>query len=128
MIFPVCEFQLQLLQLRLLRIVMLRLFRLLPQGVGFVLEFLDHVVDTDEVLLGLFQFTECGFLSVFILRNTGDLIEEEAALFGSDVQDQVNLALLHNGVRIYTDTGVHKEFADVSEAAGVPVDQVAALT
>ena len=92
------------------------------------MQLLDDIVDADEVLLGFFQFPNRGLLAVFILRDAGDFVKQEPPFFWAHVENQIDLALLHDRVSIYTDAGVHEEFADIAQPTWSLVDKVAALS
>ena len=104
------------------------MFRLCFQRFGFALQLLDDIVDADEVLLSLFQFPNRGLLAMLILRDAGDFVKQEPPFFGAHVENQVDLALLHDRIGIHSDAGVHEEFADIAQPTRRVVDKVAALT
>ena len=94
-----------------------------------MLQFLNYIVDTDEVFAPSVRgLRSAVFFRWLILRNASDLIKEgNGVSSGSHVQDQVNLALLHNRISINTDTSIHKKFADIAEPTRILINQITAF-
>ena len=62
-----------------------------------------------------------------VFRDAGGFLEDGAAILGPRGQDQVDLALLHNGIGRPADAGVHEEFLDITQAAERLIKEVFAL-
>ena len=65
---------------------------------------------------------------MFIFSDPGNFVKKVSALFRPRIQNEINLALLHNGVCGYTNSGVHKEFSNIAEQTRAVVNQVATFT
>src|SRR5688572_27389807 len=63
-----------------------------------------------------------------VFRNARGLFDQLAAIGRSRAENHADLALLDNRVGLGAKAGVHQQLVDVSEPAGLAVDQVLALT
>ena len=63
--------------------------------------------------------------AMFVFGDTRDLVEQETTFLWAGIEDQINLTLLHNGVRVDTNPRVHKEFCNISPETRGLVDKVA---
>src|SRR5207249_12207113 len=64
-----------------------------------------------------FQFAERFFFLRFVFSDSGRFFKNAAPIFRTRTQDQVDLALLHDGVSGATHSGVGEQIVDVLQAA-----------
>src|SRR5438874_13640010 len=86
------------LQVRMQRLISPRLAGLPLQRTNLALHFLDDVADAQQICFRRLQLAERFFLLRFIFRDSGGLFENAASIFRTGTQNQVDLALLHDGV------------------------------
>ena len=101
--------------------------RLLTQGLHLQLQLLDLVVDTEEILLRLFQLPLRFFLSVTKTGNAGGFLKNlppVGALVGNDLGDA---ALADDGIAVPAQAGVHEQVVDVLQTHLLPVDIILAV-
>jgi hypothetical protein len=103
-------------------------------GVGLALEgaqlapdLAQEVLEAGEVALGGGEAPLGPLLALAVLEDAGGLLEDQAALLGSGVEDGVDLALAHDDVLLAADAAVGEQVLDVEQAARHPVDGVLAL-
>ena len=97
------------------------------QGSDLALHFAHDVVDADKIRFGVFELAQ-GFAFLRLeLGDAGGLFEHGATIFRTTAQDQVDLALLHDGVAAATNPRIHEEIVDVAQAARRLVEQVFTL-
>ncbi len=105
-----------------------RLRGLALQRAALLLDLEHDVVDAREVLLRGIELQLGGAAARLVLRDPRGLFDQLPAIGGTRTEDQANLALLDDRVRLGAETGVHQELVDVLEPADLPVDQILALT
>ena len=77
------------------------------------LHFFDHVADAKEIRFGRFEFAQRFLLLRFVFSDSGGFFKNAASIFGTRTQDQIDLALLHDGVGGASDAGVGEQTVDV---------------
>ena len=97
------------------------------EGIRLALHLREHVGQAREVDLGLLELAG-GVASLgLVFRDAGRLFEDGPAILGPRGQDQVDLALFHDGIGGPADARVHEELLDVAQAAEGFVEEVFAL-
>jgi len=91
------------------------------------LDFVEDIAEAQEVLLGASEFPFGLFAFGLVLGDAGGFLEDEAAFVRVGLEQHVHLALFDEAVGIDADAGVHEEFADVAQAAGLAVQEVLRL-
>ena len=107
--------------------VLLRLFRLVPQGLHLELQLRNFVVDADQVFLCPLQLPLRLLLPVAEAGDAGGLLEDLPALAAPGGEDFVNFALADDGIALPPKAGVQKQLRHVLEADGLAVDVVFAF-
>ena len=106
------------------RLVPPRLARLPLERAELPLDLADHVGQAGQVGFGLFEFAR-GFLALaLVFGDARRLLENRAPVLGPGRQDQVDLALLHDGIGRTPDAGIHEKLLDVAQPAQGTVEQV----
>ena len=98
------------------------------QGADLALHLAHDVVDADEIRFGVFELAQRFAFLRFELGDAGGFFEHGATIFRTTAQDQVDLALLHDGIAAATDARVHEKVVDVPQAARRFVEQVFAFS
>src|SRR6267378_3133238 len=101
------------LQIRMQRLISPRLAGLPLQRTNLALHFLNDVADAQQICFRRLQLAERFFLLRLVFRDSGRFFENAASIFGTRTQDQVDLALLHDGVGSAPDAGVSEQAVDV---------------
>ena len=104
---------LECLQVRMQRLISSRLARLSLEGTNLPLHFLNDVADTQQIRFGRFHFAQRFLLLRFVFSDSGGFFKNAASIFGTRTQDQIDLALLHDGVGGASDAGVGEQTVDV---------------
>src|SRR5947209_19832716 len=94
------------LQVRMQRLISPRLAGLPLQRTNLALHFLNDVADAQEVCFGRLQLAESFFLLRFVFGDSGGFFKNAASIFGTGTQNQVDLALLHDGVGGPSNAGI----------------------
>jgi hypothetical protein len=104
-----------------------------PRLAGLALERADLAFDlandvgeADEIGLGVLELAERLLFLALVFRDAGGFLEDGAAVLRARGKDEIDLALLHDGVGGAADAGVHEELVDVAQAAGRLVELVLA--
>ena len=105
------------LQVRMQRLISPRLARLSLQRPNLPLHFLNDVADAQQIRFCRFQFAERFFFLRFVFSDSGRFLKNAAPIFRTRTQDQVDLALLHDGVSGATHSSVGEQTVDVLQAA-----------
>jgi putative FmdB family regulatory protein len=116
----------EVFELVAVRDVALGLGGLALEGREAPLDLGDDVPDAQEVLARLVHLELGLLLPGLVLGDAGGLLDEEAAVLGAGGDDEPDLALLDDGVRLGADAGAEEEVGDVLEADLGLVDQVLA--
>ena len=82
----------------------------------------------NQVLLSALQFALRFHFARAELGNTSCFLKNRPTFKRGGAQHGVHLSLLNDGIGIVTDTRIHEEFLDVTQAHLAPVDQVLAAT
>ena len=90
-----------------------RLARLPLQRTDLTLHFFDDVADAQQIRFGRFEFAQRFLFLRLEFRDPGRFLENTAAIFGSRTQDQVDLALLHDGIGGAANSGIGEQTVDV---------------
>ena len=98
----------QLFQFFLFLQINTRRLRLLFQRLNLFFQLRHNVVDTDEILLFVFQLRLCRRLPALKLYNPGGFVKEFPSFFRLAAQNLVDLSLSDNGIPFLTDTGIVK--------------------
>ena len=100
-------------------------------GIGLALErpelaadLAQEVLQAGEVALGGRQLALGLLLATAELQDAGGLLDDEAALLGTGVEDGVDLALADDDVLLAADAGVGQQLLDVEQPARRAVDGV----
>ncbi len=101
------------LQVRMQRLISPRLAGLPLQRTNLALHFLNDVADAQQICFRRLQLAERFFLLCFVFGDSGCFFENAASIFRTRTQDQVDLALLHDGVGSAADAGVSEQAVDV---------------
>ena len=109
------------------RLVAARFAGLALERANLALHLAHDVVDAHKIRFGVFEFAQGFLLLRFELGDAGRLFEDRTAIFRTTAQDQVDLALLHDGVAAATDAGIHEKVVDVAQPARRFVEQVFAF-
>ncbi len=109
-------------------LVSTRLRRLPLERPALLVHLEDDVVDPGEVLLRRFELQLRGAPPGLVLRDAGRFLNQLTAIGRPRAEDQADLALLDDGVRLRAEAGVHQQFVHVPQPADLAVDQVLALT
>ena len=118
------EVRVEQAQVRRERAVAAGLGGLALERLELALDFRDHVGQPREVAVGLCELAR-GFPPLgLVLRDAGRLLENRAPVLGPGREDQVDPALLHDGIGRAAHAGVHEQFLDVAQAAGGLVEEV----
>ena len=104
-----------------------RLGRLALQGADLAAHFLDDVLHTEQVRLRVVELAQRFLFLRLVLGDTGGFFENRAAIFRATAQDQVDLALLHDGVGTATDTRIHEKLVNVTQTARRLVEEILTL-
>ena len=89
---------------------------------------LEHdVVDAGQVLPRGFELELRRAAAGLVPGDAGRFFDQLAAIGRPRAQDQANLALLDDGVRLRAEARVHQQLVHVAQAADLAVDQVLAL-
>ena len=119
--------ELEIFELATIRDEALR-FRGLPlQRCDAAFELADDVADAQQVLLGQLHFPFGLLLPALELGDAGRFLDEEAPVFRLRADDEPDLALFDDRVRLRADAGAEEEIGDVLQADGRFVDQVLAV-
>ncbi len=102
-------------------------FGLLGEGGELAFQFVDDIIDAQEVVADLVELAHGLVLALAIALNAGRLLEDLAAVFGADREEAVNFVLADDGIGVLADAGVEEEFVNITEAAGHAVDEELAL-
>src|SRR5213082_3678497 len=97
------------LQVRMQRLISPRLAGLPLQRTNLALHFLNDVADAQQICFRRLQLSERFFLLCFVSGDSGCFFENAASIFRTRTQDQVDLALLHDGVGSAPDAGVSEQ-------------------
>jgi hypothetical protein len=97
------------------------------QGDDLPFDFLDDVVQAEQIGLGLLQLAQGLPLVGFEFGDAAGLFEDGAPVFRMRTENFVNTALFHQRIGVGPDAGVHKQALDVLEAAGCFVDEILTL-
>ena len=95
-------------------IILFGLFGLLFEGFGFALQLVNHIVESDEILLRFLKFLDCHLLAMLVFGNARDFVKQIATFFGTCIEDEINFTLLHDGVSCNAHPCVHKEFSNIT--------------
>ncbi len=104
------------------------LFRLYTQGLHLQLQFVDLIVDTNQIFIGAGQLALSLLLAMAETGDTGSFLKDLAAVSRLDGQDLIDLALADDGVALTTQTGIHEQFVYVFQADAAAVDVILTLT
>src|SRR6266700_7490748 len=88
------------------RLVTPRFARLPLQRTDLAFYFLNDVADAQEICLGRFQLAQRLAFLRLVLCDSCRFFKNYASIFGARVQDYIDIALFHLGVRVSPDTGV----------------------
>ena len=97
------------------------------RGIGLPLHLREHIGQAGEVGVGLFELAGGVAALGLVLGDPGGFLEDGAAILRARGQDQVDLALFHDGIGRPADAGVHEKFLDVAQSAPRLVEEVFAL-
>ena len=87
-------------------------------------ELFDHIVDAQQVGLGILEL-ELGFVAALVeARNTGRLLEDATSVLGLGIDQLADLALTHQRRRMCAGRGIGKEHLHVAGAHILGVDLV----
>ena len=118
------EVRVQQAQLARQRLMPPRLCRLSLERPELLFDLADHVGQARQVRLGVFELAR-GFLALaLVFGDAGGFLEDRASVLRPRRQNQVDLALLHDGVSRTPDTGIHEKLLDVAQPAERPVEQI----
>ena len=112
------------LQIRMQRLVAPRLSRLPLERADLAFHFLDDVADPEKIRFCRLQLSERLFLLRPVFGNAGCFFENRSPIFGSRAEDQIDLALLHDGVGAAAYAGIGEECLDIAQTAGGLVEQI----
>ena len=91
-------------------------------------DLLENIVDTGHIFLGGGQLSLGFSLIVTVFRNTRGVLEHTAALVGFTGNDLGNLTLTDDRIAVLTHARVHKQLLNITQQAGLTVDEIFALT
>ena len=106
------------------RLVAPRLSSLPLEAPDLAFHFAHHVVETQEIGLGEFQFPQGFLLLRLVFGDARRLLENGAAFLGSGAEDLVDLALFHDGIGAAADACIHEKQMDVAESAGCFIEEI----
>ena len=108
--------------------------QILPRGLGLFsqgfqlgCQFGQDVIDTQQVLMLIFELLQSDPLALLEFHDSGRLVEQFPPLFGFGGKDAVDLALPDNRIPLLPDARIIEDLIDVTEAHRCFVDQVFAL-
>jgi hypothetical protein len=119
--------ELELADLRLHRLVLLRLARLPVQALQLLAELLHDVDDAGEVLRGGLHLPLGRLAPPLVLRDAGRLLDDGPPILRARRHDLSDAALLDDGVGGAPDARPREEVVHVQEARGHLVDEVLRL-
>ena len=88
------------------------------------LHFLQDVSQTQKVLFYLFQLAHGGLFPGLVFTYPCGLFKDHPPLLGIGLEEHVYFPLFYQGVAVRTQTGVHKQFFYVFQAAELFVNEV----
>src|SRR4029077_9483260 len=88
---------------------------------------LDNILHPQQVGFGVFQLAQRLFFLRLVFRYPCRLFKNRPPVLRSTAQDEVDLALLHDGVGASTDTGIHEKLMDIAQPARRLVEEILAL-
>jgi hypothetical protein len=93
-------------------------FPCLPlEGTDLAFHFLNDVPDPKKVRFGCFQLAERFSFLRFVLGDAGGLFENRATIFRAGAQNQIDLALLHDGIGAAAHARVGEETLNIAQTA-----------
>ena len=104
-----------------------RLARLPLETLELLFHLVHDVIHAQQVLLGRLELERGLPPAGPVLGDPGRLLDEGPAVGGLAGEDQADLALLDDGVRLGAEAGVHEQLVDVPQAADLAVHEVLAL-
>ena len=106
------------------RLITPRLAGLALQRADLALHLFDDVADAEEVGFGRLELAHRLLLLALVFRDAGGFFENGAPIFRARAEDEVDLALLHDGVGAAADAGIGEEALDVAQAADGLVQEI----
>ncbi len=119
--------ELKILDLAPIREIPLGLLRLALQRSEVALDLRDDVADAKKVLRAELHLSLGGLLARFVFRDARGLFDEQAPIFRLRADDQTDLALLDDRVRLRPDARAEEQIRDVLQADLDFVDQIFAV-
>ena len=104
-----------------------RLGRLSFQRAALLLDLVNDVLDTREVLLRRLELQLGRAPPVLVLRDPRRLFDELPAIGRPRAQDLADFPLLDDRIRLHPHACVHEQIVDVAQPADLAVDQILAL-
>ncbi len=101
-----------------------RLARLQLDAPQPAVDFVDDVGEAEEILLDALQPPQGFDLSRLEAADARRFLEDHAAVLCRRLEEYVDLSLFNDAVGLGAQTGAGEEIANVTEAAGLAVDQV----
>ena len=101
-----------------------RLPRLPLERADLPFHFLNDVANAKEIRFGRFQLAERFAFLRFVLCDAGSFFEDGTSIFRTRAENQIDLALLHDGVGAASHPGVGEESLNVAQTARRFVQQV----
>ena len=109
-------------------LVALRLAGLPLQRPALLFDLEHDVVDAGQVLPRGFELELRRAAAGLVPGDAGRFFDQLAAIGRPRAQNEANLALLDDGVRLRAEARVHQQFVHVAQAADLAVDQILALS
>ena len=102
--------------------VLLCLFRLDLQRLQLQFQLRDLVTNSHQVVFGMGQLPLGFFLAVAVLGNTGCFLKDLTTVCTFQRQNLIDTSLSDVGIALPAQTGIHKQFMDISQSGGLAID------
>ena len=106
------------------RLISPRFARLPLEGADLAFYFLNDVANSQEIRFGCFQLAERFAFLRFVFGDAGGFFENGATIFRTRAENQIDLALLHDGVGAASHTRVGEKTLNIAQATGRLVKKV----